>query len=240
MGFAELMLGRPAEAVAWLDRSLAIDPDNSSNTVELGLTEWTRASLIAATRLAANTADSHTLFAAYKRVWPYRSTWTLASRAPRGYAAIAGFETFLGALEAEGMPRYVDESAGPASGSCAASDSMPLPHAVPGLETIGTPELAALISSGKPSIVDFGYGAAVPPAASLSTLDPASSNDISQLQTQLSAGGSAKVVVMANGPLDPRACQAAMALRRAGMDVAWYRGGEEAWAQAGQPARDMR
>jgi 3-mercaptopyruvate sulfurtransferase SseA len=56
------------------------------------------------------------------------------------------------------------------------------------------------------------------------------------------AGGTApQVVVMGRGPFDWRPLDAAIALQAAGVPgVAWFRGGEDAWAAAGSPADDRR
>jgi rhodanese-related sulfurtransferase len=55
------------------------------------------------------------------------------------------------------------------------------------------------------------------------------------------ADGKPHVVVMGQGPFDWTSANCARALAAAGVEgVAWFRGGEEAWAAAGMPAEDRR
>ncbi len=240
MGFAELMMGKPADALVRLRRSLQMAQTSTATEEDLSLAEWTRACLVAATRLAGDEAGSAALFADYHRRWPYRSTWTLESRSPRVFPPIAGFRHFLDVLQAVGMPRYVDENWGPAEGPCTTRDFSPTPHAVPGLKTVDTAALATMLGRAKPYVIDFGPGAAVPLAARLSTLDPASTIDVEALVKQLQSEKNAGVVIMGSGALDPRGCQVALALSAHAIDAAWYRGGEEGWAKAGYPTQDLR
>jgi TolB-like protein/DNA-binding winged helix-turn-helix (wHTH) protein len=235
MGFAELMLDHPAEALPWLRRAIAGEPDPLPGAASLTPAEWARLSLIAATRLAGDRATSDTYFAAYRRIWPDQSTWALESRAPRLFSTVPGFRHFLAALEDAGLPRFADPRRGPATGTCDSADVSPTPHDVPGITTIDTAGLAALLRSGRVRVVDFGVGAAVPDSAQLSDLDPGSATDMATLRQT-----GRPVVAMGSGALDPRGCQAARLLAGLGQPVFWYRGGEEAWAQAGMPARDLR
>jgi TolB-like protein/DNA-binding winged helix-turn-helix (wHTH) protein/Tfp pilus assembly protein PilF len=236
MGFAELMMDRPAEALPWLHRAIAGEADPVPGAPSLTPVEWARLSLIAASGLAGDRADAAEAFAAHRRIWPYRSTWTLESRSPRSFSALPGFRHFLSALEQAGMPRFVDERAGPVQGQC--GDGLePTPHAVAGTQTIDTAALSAMLKGGKPVVADFGVGAAVPPGVGLSPLDPQSGPDMAKLSA-MAAGG--PIVTMGSSMLDPRGCQAASLLAGRGRTVFWYRGGEEAWAAAGLNATDAR
>jgi adenylate cyclase len=238
MGFAELMMDRPDAALPWLHRAIAGEADPAPGAAGLTPSEWARASLIAATRLAGDSAGSDALYAAYRRVWPNRSTWTLQSRASRSLSAVPGFGHFLAALQQAGMPRFADQHVGAAQGSCGTAGLDPTPHAIAGLRTIETQDVLALMKSAKPLIADFGVGAALPEGAVLSPLDPQSEPDMAQLSAPVPPG--TPIVAMGSSMLDPRGCQAASRLSGHGRTVFWYRGGEEAWAAAGLPASDRR
>jgi TolB-like protein/DNA-binding winged helix-turn-helix (wHTH) protein/Flp pilus assembly protein TadD len=236
LGFANLMMDRPDAARPWLHRAIAGEPDPAPGAPSLGPAEWARLSLIAATRLSGDTEGAGALFAAYRRIWPDRSLWTLESRSPRGFSAVPGFRHFLGALRDSGMPRFADQRAGPPRGACGAAGLEPTPHAVPGVTIIDTQTLAGLIRNAKPVVADFGVGAAVPVGAVLSPLDPVSATDMASLPVRPGT----PVVAMGSSMLDWRGCEAAMTLASQGRRVVWYRGGEEAWAEAGLPFADQR
>ena len=147
------------------------------------------------------------------------------------------------------MPRFVDDRPGPAAGACPEALYTPTPRRIAGAETIDTAFLADAIRDGATPILDFGVGAAVPPHGQLSALDPASVTDMTQLLADNRPGPSGSIIVMASSALDPRGCQAAIRLADAARThpgkagaarVLWYRGGEEAWAAAGQAFRDLR
>ena len=245
LGFADLMLGRPADALPWLERALAGAPIEAAAAEDLGTAEWARLSLIAAARLTGDTARSDALFAAYRTVWPHRTLWTLQAYTPKPIAQSAGFEKFLGALRDAGMPRFADEGTdwGVLPGPPGRKHAMlsPTPLAVPGIRTLRTDLLAAQLKAGDgPALLDFGVGAALPPGARRITLDPADTAAMAALATTLRKAGR-PAAVMGTGPLDWRSYDAAVALAaQPGLSVAWYRGGEEAWAEAGLAAQDAR
>jgi TolB-like protein/DNA-binding winged helix-turn-helix (wHTH) protein/Flp pilus assembly protein TadD len=240
MGFAQLMLARPDDALPWLRRAVAGTPDPKPGSPDLGPDEWLRLALIAADRLAGHVADSDALFASYKTVWPNRSTWSLESRSPHIFSKQPGFRQFILALEAAGMARFGDERGGLAIETCGVIDPGAANAAVPGFQVIDTNGLAALRKSGTTRIVDFGVGAAVPEGAQLSLLNPASPSDMAGLGARLRGDAATAIVAMGSGAHDPRGCQAAGLLARVATPVFWYRGGEEAWAKAGLPSTDQR
>ena len=234
LGFARLMQGDAQAALPWLKKSIAGDPDPQPGAHDLGLDGWRRLALIAALRLTGDVAGSDRLFASFSKVWPDRSTWALEANSPRLYSDLPGFRHFLGALQDSGMRRFADESAGPGKGACDHAGAQPTPHAIDGLRTIDAPALAAMMRTDKPRVVDFGVGAALPDGAQLSYLDTASPADMENL----AKGGT--IVTMASGIRDADGCRAALSLAALGAVVLWFRGGEEAWAQAGLPATDRR
>jgi hypothetical protein len=251
LGFAKLMLDDPQGALPWLRKSIAGDPDPAPGAADLSLAGWTRLALIAATRMTGDIAASDRYYAAYTAIWPNGSTWALEARSPKSFSAAPGFRHFLAALQDAGMKRFADEKLGPASGDCGGAMFTPTPHAIADVRTVTTGEMTALVRDGHPFIVDVGIaGAAVPPKALLSTADPASISDMAALLASAPAANAQAIVVMASSALDPRGCRAAASLAKAQAGqtgsgrppkpVLWYRGGEEAWAQAGQSFEDRR
>jgi hypothetical protein len=98
---------------------------------------------------------------------------------------------------------------------------------------------AALRGAQPPVLLDFGGGAAVPDGARLSEADPLSPTDMTRLAADLPAadGRPLTAIIMGRGPFDWSGVNAVRQLARAGVrNVAWYRGGEEAWAAAAVPA----
>jgi DNA-binding winged helix-turn-helix (wHTH) protein/TolB-like protein/Tfp pilus assembly protein PilF len=240
MGFAQLMLARPDEALPWLHRAVAGTADPKSGSPDLGPDEWLRLALIAADRMAGHVAESDALFAVYQKVWPDRSTWSLESRSPRIFSKQPGFRQFLLALEAAGMKRYGDERDAIPIETCGVVEPASQGTAVPGFKSIDTNGLAALLKRGNTRLVDFGVGAAVPEGAQLSLLNPASPSDMAGLGARLRSEAAGAIVAMGSGSHDPRGCQAAALLSRAATPVFWYSGGEEAWAKAGYKSTDQR
>jgi hypothetical protein len=84
----------------------------------------------------------------------------------------------------------------------------------------------------------------VPAGAALSEADPLVQTDMDKLAAGIAnqpGTGSSSVIVMGQGPFDWEGVNAAKALAARGVTkLAWYRGGEEAWAKAGMPAQDRR
>ncbi len=245
LGFAELMLGHASDALPWLERALADAPIEPASAEDLGTAEWARLSLIVATRQTGDTARSDALFAGYRTVWPHRTLWTLQAYTPKKIAESEGFAAFLAALQDAGMPKFADETTdwGVQPSSPARRHAMlsPTPLAVPGVPTIRTEALAARIKAATGLVVlDFGVGASLPPGARHMTLDPADAAAMTALAAELRARPQ-PVTVMGTGALDWRGYDAAANLEaQPGLSVTWYRGGEEAWARAGLPARDAR
>jgi len=100
-----------------------------------------------------------------------------------------------------------------------------------------------------PRVIDFGSAAAVPAGAEASDADPLSTQDMEKLAQEIKskhplasgADGTIQLVIMGRGPFDWAGINGARQLQRHGVaGIAWYRGGEEAWVHAGQPATDHR
>jgi TolB-like protein/DNA-binding winged helix-turn-helix (wHTH) protein len=246
MGFALLMLNKPAEAVAWLHKAVAGDPEPTAGANDFGRVEWTRLLLIAAYELSGNHEAALRLYQDYKNVWPNRTAWLLGSELTRAQVSLPAFADISAAWRRVGMPAFADEHK---DFGVAADQTIkirralePTPIALAGIPAIDAPGLAlALRGKQPPRVVDVGLGAAVPKGAIMTTADPASPQDMAELRKQLSAGGAPQIVVMGQGPFDWAGVNCARALAQAGVPgVIWFRGGEEAWAEAGGPAEDRR
>jgi hypothetical protein len=205
--------------------------------------EWSRLLLIAAAQMVGDTETARRLYAEHNLVWPYRSVWHLASELNRTQASQKTFAAMEDAWQQVGMPQFADEhlqSAAAPDGRMHAHPRLePTPAALPGIAGIDAAALAASLKQpDPPAVIDFGFGAAVPPGATMSTADPLTASDMAALARQ--EGGAHGVVVMGQGPFDWIGVNAARALAEEGLHVIWFRGGEEAWAKSGLPAEDRR
>ena len=242
MGFALLMLGQPAQATPWLRQSIAGDPDPAPGADDFGRVEWSRLLLIAAEQMVGDTDTARRLYAEHNLVWPYRTVWHLASELNHTQANLKSFAAIEDAWRQVGMPQFADErlQSAAAPGQMHAHPRLePTPQALPGIAGIDAPALAAALQQpNPPAVIDFGFGAAVPPGAVMSASDPLAAGDMAALARQ--QGAAHGVVVMGQGPFDWIAVNAARALAEEGLHVTWFRGGEEAWAKSGLPAQDRR
>lgn len=248
LGNLLLLQGRPAEATDRLYEAIAGDPDPQPGTASWGRAEGVRYLLIAAAGLAGHSAEAQAMYAGYARLWPHRTTWRLSATAPKAMAALPGFQRILAALEAAGMPRFADEHVDdhipPGSVLPADDEFAPTPTSLPGAETIDTVTLNAWSQHGQDMIlIDLGSYAALIGGAR-GPDDGAQDYDgfVDQLLQGVSkTDAHKKIVVMADGTYGSRSYNTAQRLVASGRrNVAWYRGGEEAWAKAGLPATDQR
>jgi TolB-like protein/DNA-binding winged helix-turn-helix (wHTH) protein/Flp pilus assembly protein TadD/rhodanese-related sulfurtransferase len=247
LGYAYLMLGRLPEALTWLERAAANDPDPPVARNDLDRVEWDWLMRIGAIGLAGDPARAQALYAEYAKVWPHRTVWELGIQFTRAASAVPGVGRFLGALQAAGMPAFADEHA---DQSVPVTDLMgvhsmfdPTPRRAPGAETIDTARLTKLISTDHPPILDVGSGAASVPGADLRSADQLSSEQLQEYARTVTASGTPPVrslVVMSDSSNGWASYNAVLQLRSAGLRIFWYRGGEEAWAAAGMKAQDRR
>jgi TolB-like protein len=249
MGFALLMLNRPADAITWLNQSIAGDPDPAPGADDFGRVEWSRLLLIAAYEMSGDNTTARRLYTDYATVWPYRTVWHLESELTRAQAHLPGAAALAVAWQRAGVPAFADEHAVPGGDPAAEPKAHrrlePTPAQLPGVTTLDTPAVAASLHGAiPPKLIDFGFGAAVPAGAALSEADPLAQTDMDKLAAGIAnqpGNGSSSVIVMGQGPFDWEGVNAAKALAARGVTkLAWYRGGEEAWAKAGMPAQDRR
>jgi TolB-like protein/DNA-binding winged helix-turn-helix (wHTH) protein/rhodanese-related sulfurtransferase/Tfp pilus assembly protein PilF len=248
MGFDSLMLGNPREALAWLIKSEAGDSDPRAGANRMGRVEWAKWLEIAASEQIGDHAGAKALYARAAAVWPNRTAWHLSTQMTHAQSLLPGNKLLFSALTAAGMPEYppdtVDQRQAqvtpPASGAQPHGEFDLSPASIPGVNTIDTKALAAMMAAGAPLIVDVGEGAATPHGSLVTDMDPFSADEVARLKTSLPADGR-PVVIMGNSAFGWKSYALASALHAAGMaNIAWYRGGEEAWVRAGMPSEDRR
>jgi TolB-like protein/DNA-binding winged helix-turn-helix (wHTH) protein/tetratricopeptide (TPR) repeat protein len=253
IGVGYLTLGKLDEAMAWLQQAHAAIADPAQAPAALSWQEGNLLGLIVAAWQSGDRTRAATLFASYRRLCPNRSVWRLASYDTRALAALPGRVAFFAALRAVGMPAYADEDqdfgvAAPAT-QHDGGDFDPTPLAIPGARRIDTAALRSLVAGTAPvRVLDVGRGGAALPGAVL--VWPAGVwGDRDALLRQAAAQGEAAaspardrpIVVMGDGPLGWDSYDAALQLVADGYrHVLWYRGGEEAWVESGNPVQDRR
>ncbi len=248
LGNLLLLQGRFADASDRLNQAIAGDTDPKPGTESWGRAEGARMLLIAATGLAGHTAEAKAMYRAYDQLWPHRTIWRVAATAAKPMAALPGFSRMLAALQAAGMPAYADEHADdhipPSRQDLAGDEFAPTPLTVPGAATIDTKTLAARLGHGLPTLIlDLGGCAAIIQGAFCRTDNAGDDTDFvdDSLRAHPSQNPNSIIVIMADGAYGSESYNAALRLAASGLrGVAWYRGGEEAWASSGLPATDGR
>jgi len=242
LGMALAMAGRHDEAITWLQRAEAGDPEPMwSNEM----------ALVAAYSVTGKAQEARLKYASYDRSWPHQTVWRLGCYASRTQAGLPGFKKMLAGLKEAGMPEFADEGrdegVAPVTAQRRGGDFDPTPMSVPGARTIATPALAQRLSTDpKPIVLDVGCGAAVISGASRVRDDTFLTSEMrtrlkTELEARTSGDFSRPIVVMGSGPYGWSSYNAALAVAQLGYrDILWYRGGEEAWAAAGMPSEDDR
>ncbi len=247
IGMGYLMLGKPHEAIDWLNRAGAAIGDVSPDETSLGWQNWRRIYLIAATELAGDHTKASDLYLDFARVWPHRTVFQLASYETRALSALAGEKVYLGALQDAGMPVYAreDEDFGVAATDSPVngSDFDPTPLTAPGVRRVSTAAMKSMLSSStRPLILDLSPGVHVIPGAIAIPYQNSESGLLARLQQlKPTVSHDAVVVTMSQGPFGWGSYDAALRLVSLGFhNVYWYRGGEAAWVAAGNTSEDMR
>jgi TolB-like protein/DNA-binding winged helix-turn-helix (wHTH) protein len=240
--FIALVEGYPAQAIDLLTSGIIANISRSGAADTMGPREQTELLLIAAYAEAGDLQKAMAEYeTVYRKEWPHRSSWRYAEFYPKAIASLAGFTKLLAALEAAGMPRYADEhSPASAAGTPCGKDAFsPSPAALSsGGQTLDTRQMLGLIGQKEaPLIIDVGLGAAVPAQAVWQ--NPIGSKESATQFAEMTAErevvrtATRTIIVMGDGPYGCDAYMAAEHLADLGYrHVAWYRGGEEAWARA--------
>jgi tetratricopeptide (TPR) repeat protein len=253
IGRSELMLGKRAEALTWLQRAKSFGADITAPPPALDWQEYNTLYLIAAWWQSGDQALARNAYADYARTAPNRTAWRLASYDTRALAALPGRAAFFSSLIAAGMPRFANENADfgvqPANFPKDADDFAPTPLILKGGERIGTARVQTLFAAHTPMrLLDVGRGVAMPEGAILVWPVGIWGDPDAMLQHSASIGASPgkaaldqTIVIMGDGIFGATSYDAAEQLIASGYrHILWYRGGEEAWAAAGLPAQDRR
>jgi TolB-like protein/DNA-binding winged helix-turn-helix (wHTH) protein/tetratricopeptide (TPR) repeat protein len=245
MGFGFLLLGRYDDAIANLKRSLAINPEATD--------EWTYRWLAAAYAHNGRFAEARNALSEADRRWPYDtvrghfpdySTSTVYAEQIRRYQA---------GLRLAGERDHADEDADfgvPPDGDLHGQGAGPTPTTAPGVRTLRTPDLAGLLATASPVVLDtmtYSWGQSIPGAIGLRFSGLAGSfTDEAQapLRSKMRdlTGGDLTRPIVAVGWNSERFDGRNLALRLAALGythVYWYRGGREAWEVNGLPETQL-
>jgi adenylate cyclase len=244
MGLAMLLLGRNQEAVAYLERSLAMHPFDSA-----GLRHRRLAAAYAL--LGQESQAKHALEEA-DRLWPYG---TVRGNFPEYPSTVYAKQMrhFQDGLRLAGERDHADEDADfgvPADGALHSEAAGHTPMSAPGTTTIQTPELVRLLADARPVVIDAvgcSCGASIPGAVGLefaglggSFTDEAQDRLRSKMREP--TGGDLDRPIVAVGWNSERFYGRNLALRLVALGhtrVYWYRGGREAWEVAGLPETEV-
>jgi rhodanese-related sulfurtransferase len=245
MGLASMLLGRDGDAIEWLNRSLAVDPDApaiSRRPAYLMLAAiYARDGQEAAARQAV--AEAH-------RLWPFdtlRRDWADGITNP---VFVAQWQRYRDGLRLAGERDHADEHADfgvPSDAVLHSSLEGYTPTTAPGVTTIRTGELTQLIDERKPVVLDAVAldfsDRSLPGAIRLEASGLGGSftdhaqDRLRQKVGELTSGDMGRPIVAVgwnSESFDGRN----LALRLVAMGythVYWYRGGREAWEVAGLP-----
>jgi hypothetical protein len=243
MGYALIFLSRYDEAVPWLQRSLAANPnDTASNRAS------THQAIAAAQALAGHIQEAQSSAAEASRLWPTITVqlfFRFNAANSTNPAIVEQVSRMRDGLRLAGLRDHADEGfdSGVAADDVLHTDyDAPTPITAPGARTISTADLATLIAQRKPLVLDASppWGASIPGAVGLwgggiggSISDEYQDRLRTKLQ-QLTRGDlNAPVVTMGWNAERYQGRNLALRLVALGYpNVYWYRGGREAWEVA--------
>jgi TolB-like protein/DNA-binding winged helix-turn-helix (wHTH) protein len=246
MGFAALMLGRDQDVIVFSRRSLALNPENSAN-------RWTYRYLAAAFARTGQMDEAKRALSEGDRLWPY---FTIRSVHPEELSSpvyMQQIRNYQAALRLAGARDHADEDADfgvSADGSLHSEIAGRTPTEAPGVRTIRTAELVALLANIRPLVIDTvsnSWGRSIPGAVGLkfsglggSVADEAQDR-LRRKVGELTSGDLDRPVV-AVGWNSERFDGRNLALRLAALGYTrlyWYRGGREAWEVAELPETEL-
>ncbi len=249
LGTFRLLQGRIRDAEDWLHRAIAGEIEPQPGVADWGYPEEARMLLIAAEDMDGRAASARSMYAAYARLWPHRSTWRIAALSTRPMSDLPGFRRVMDALQDAGMPAHADEHAddGVPSGTAMLPDKsfIATPTNLTNGTTVDTVRLATMMQTDRPDLIlDLGSGAAVIPGAVWEGQDGDVDDEHfvdAALHERPDLGRETSIVVVADGTYGSVSYNAALRLVKAGYRrIIWYRGGEEAWSAASHRSADLR
>ena len=207
MGFAALMLGRDQDAIAFLQRSLALHPENPAH-------RWTYRKLAAAYARTGQTDEARRSLSAADRLWPYFTVRGVSPEELSSPVYVQQIRNYQAALRLAGARDHADEDADfgvPADGSLHSEIAGRTPTEAPGARTIRTAELVALLANVRPLVIDTGsnsWGRSIPGAVGL-RFSGLGGSFADEAQDRLRR----KMVELTGGDLQPACCRSRLELR---------------------------
>jgi tetratricopeptide (TPR) repeat protein len=245
IGYALTLLGRPQEAVPWLQRALASSPDNTRKRTSIYL------QLAAAHALAGHPVDARQALAEAVRLAPFAT-----ARAEFEWfgsdAAIAQTRRYQEVLRDLGLRDHADEDADFGVTPEAQPHRAILgctPTTAPGAITVRT-DLTLLLARSRPLVIDTLWGyidRSLPGAIGLrfsgygGALSDAAQQRLRRKLATLTKGDTSLPIV-AVGWSSERFDSYNLALRLVGLrytKVYWYRGGRETWEAKRLPEAEV-
>lgn len=251
LGLVNLMLGRNEEAIDWLQKSMAADPNGTESADSLNRTEFNELGLMAAYGLTGRLQEARARYVDYSRRAPRRTVWRIQSYFSKAEANLPGFRSAMASLKQVGMPEFAEEKTdfhvAAASVPKTAGDFEPTPSTIPGGSVATTAAVVEMMGKDPAlAIIAVGRGAAVVPNAhwigGQAFPSDSANADLQRVAHEGTGGAMEKrIVVMGTGPYDWYAYNAVLTLISIGYrNVWWYRGGEESWAATGMKSEDLR
>jgi TolB-like protein len=236
MGFASLMLGRDQDAITFLQRSLALNPEGSD--------QWAYRLLAAAYARLGKFEEARRSLAEADRRWPYDTVRSHFPDNPSSSVYAKQVRGYREGLSLAGERDHADEEADfgapPSDGGLHSEVAGPTPKNVPGAKTIRSLELASFLTESSAVVVDTvanSWGRSIPGAVGLKfaglggSFTDGAQDHLRRKMRELTAGDFTRPVI-AVGWNSERFDGLNLALRLVALgyvDVYWYRGGREAW-----------
>jgi adenylate cyclase len=231
------LLGRDQDAITYLQRSLAIKPDND------GKTEWNCRMLAAAYARTGHMQGARRWLSQADGLWPFSTVRSQFPPLLTSPVFVEQIRRYQNALRLAGERDHADEEADfgvPADGALHGEIAGHTPAEAPGVTTIRTPDLVRFLGDARPIVIDTAtnsWGRSIPGAVGLRSVQ----DRLRSTMRALTADDVARPVV-AVGWNSERFDGRNLALRLAALGctrVYWYRGGREAWEVNGQPETDL-
>jgi TolB-like protein/DNA-binding winged helix-turn-helix (wHTH) protein len=247
MGFAALLLGRHQDAITFLGRSLALNPEVHAGT------SWIYRWLAAAYARTGQMEQARHWLSEADRLMPYI---TVRSHFPEDLSNDVYLDQMRRSLEGfrlAGERDHADEDADfgvPSDGILHGEVAAHTPTGAPGVRTIHTQDLARFVAGSRPIIIDTvsnSWGRSIPGAVGLKfaglggNFTDTAQDHLRSKMRELTDGDPDRPIV-AVGFNSERFDGHNLALRLAALgytNVYWYRGGREAWEVAGMPETDL-
>ena len=248
MGFSALMLGRDQEAIEFLRRSLAMNPEAPVSYIS-----GTHRMLAAAHSRTGQIDEAMRWLSAAGNLWPYSTVRGIYPEELTSPVYAAQIRAYQAGLRRAGLRDHADEDADfgvPADRSLHSENAGYTPVEAPGATSVRTAELVQLLAVASPLVIDTvanSWGRSIPGAVGLrfSGLGGSFADEAQdRLRRKMAelTGGDLGQPVVAVGWNSERFDGRNLALRLAALGykrVYWYRGGREAWEVAELPETEL-